>query len=56
MQIGFVELLSRGQTRMEVIVTFLAVLELIKQEELSAEQEGTFGEIVLVPVEKIEAT
>lgn len=51
-QIGFVELLSRGQSRMEVIVTFLAVLELIKQEELVAEQEGTFGEIVLVPVEK----
>ena len=52
LQIGFVELLSRGRTRMEVIVTFLAVLELIKQEELSAEQEGTFGEIVLVPLMK----
>lgn len=49
-QISFVELLSRGQTRVEVIVTFLAVLELIKQEELSAEQAGTFGEIVLVPL------
>lgn len=49
-QIGFIELLSRGQTRMEVIVTFLAVLELIKQEELVAEQNDTFGEIVLVPL------
>ncbi|MFN8445813.1 MAG: segregation/condensation protein A [Caldilineaceae bacterium] len=48
--IGFIELLSRSQTRMEVIVTFLAVLELIKQEELVAEQNDTFGEIVLVPL------
>ncbi len=55
-QIGFVDLLSRSQTRMEVIVTFLAVLELIKQEELSAEQEGTFGEIVLVPLLNEKAT
>ena len=31
-------------------------LELIKQEELSAEQEGTFGEIVLVPLVNDKAT
>ncbi|MEZ4712498.1 MAG: segregation/condensation protein A [Caldilineaceae bacterium] len=48
--VSFTELLSQSATRMEVIVTFLAVLELIKQRELLAEQDGTFGEIVLTPV------
>ncbi len=47
--ITFTELLTRGTTRLEVVVTFLAILELIKQRELSAEQESTFGEIILVP-------
>jgi len=50
--VSFVELLSRNRTRVEVIVTFLAVLELIKQQELIAVQDGTFGEIVLLPVVK----
>ncbi len=45
--VSFTELLSRNQTRVEVIVTFLAVLELIKQRELLAEQKNTFGEIML---------
>jgi segregation and condensation protein A len=45
----FVDLLSAQTSRLEVIVTFLAVLELIKQQELVAIQEGTFGEIQLVP-------
>lgn len=48
--VSFTELLSQSATRMEVIVTFLAVLELIKQRELLAEQDGMFGEIVLTPV------
>lgn len=47
-QISFVDLLSRQATRLEVIVTFLAVLELIKQQELIAVQTVLFGEIVLV--------
>jgi segregation and condensation protein A len=48
--IAFTELLSQGATRVEVIVTFLAILELIKQQELIAEQDDTFGEIVLLLV------
>lgn len=47
--IPFTELLSRNRTRMEVIVTFLAVLELIKQREIDAVQDLTFGEIALLP-------
>lgn len=49
--VRFSALLSRSQTRMEVIVTFLAVLELIKRRELLVAQEETFGEIVLEPVQ-----
>lgn len=46
-QVGFDELLSQQATRLEVIVTFLAVLELIKQRELVAVQDRTFGVIRL---------
>lgn len=46
----FTALLRLGGTRLEVVVTFLAVLELIKQQEITAVQEGTFGEILLLPV------
>jgi segregation and condensation protein A len=48
--LAFSELLGRSHTRLEVIVTFLAVLELIKQGELTARQENVFGEIVLETV------
>jgi segregation and condensation protein A len=46
----FSSVLSSAYTRTEVIVTFLAILELIKQEELAVEQESTFGEIYLIPL------
>lgn len=45
--ISFVMLLSQGASRLEVIVTFLAVLELIKQRELQVVQEHIFGEIII---------
>ena len=47
--VSFTDLLSRNRTRVEVIVTFLAVLELIKQQELVAIQDDVFSEIVLAP-------
>lgn len=47
--VTFVELLTQGSTRLEVVVTFLAILELIKQRELLAEQDHTFGAIILLP-------
>ncbi len=46
--VRFSALLASAQTRLEIIVTFLAVLELIKQRQIKAQQEGLFGEIVLV--------
>jgi segregation and condensation protein A len=45
----FSMLLGMSKSRLEIIVTFLAVLELVKQRELVAEQHATFGEIVLLP-------
>jgi len=47
----FKQVLRSARSRTEIIVTFLAVLELIKQQELTAVQDETFGEIVLLPVE-----
>ena len=48
--VSFETLLGRGATRIEVIVTFLAVLELVKLREIEVVQDDTFGEIQLVPV------
>ena len=48
---AFSGLLSESGSRLEIVVTFLAVLELVKRREISAEQEETFGEIMLRRVE-----
>ena len=45
--LAFSGLLSESRSRLEIVVTFLAVLELVKRREISAEQEETFGEIML---------
>jgi segregation and condensation protein A len=46
-QVRFREILSAATTRVEVIVTLLAVLELIKQDRVRVKQERLFGEIVI---------
>jgi segregation and condensation protein A len=46
-QIVFRTLLSRATTRVEVIVTLLAVLELIKQDRVAVRQDQLFGQIVI---------
>lgn len=48
--VRFTALLSAQSSRLEVIVTFLAILELIKQQELVATQDASFGEILLASV------
>ncbi len=50
--LAFHELLADSSWRMEVIVTFLAVLELIKRRELEARQTKTFGPIWLLPTDE----
>jgi segregation and condensation protein A len=44
---AFSRLISECRTRLEAIVTFLAVLDLLKTETLVAEQSDAFGDIVL---------
>jgi segregation and condensation protein A len=47
-RIGFDELLSRS-SRQEVVVTFLAVLELVRLREIRVRQSSIFGYIEIVP-------
>jgi len=46
-QVRFREILSVATTRVEVIVTLLALLELIKQDRVQVRQGQLFGEIVI---------
>ena len=46
-RVRFSTLMRRARSRAEMIVTFLAMLELIKQQRLRAVQERPFGEIHL---------
>jgi segregation and condensation protein A len=44
-QMTFQELFSGSRNRLEVVVTFIALLELIKRTRIKARQEKAFGEI-----------
>jgi len=46
-KVAFSRITRRAQSRLEVIVTFLAMLELVKQQRLQVEQPRLFGEIYL---------
>jgi segregation and condensation protein A len=46
-QVRFREVLSQSTTRVEIIVTLLALLELIKQDRVQVWQERPFGKIVI---------
>ena len=48
-QVSFRELIEECRTRMEIIISFMAVLELIKSRVLEALQDAAFADIVLVP-------
>lgn len=47
-RVSFTTLISQCRTRLEAIVTFLAVLDLLKTEDVAAEQAEAFGEIALL--------
>ncbi len=49
-RISFVRLLSQATSRVEIIVTFLAVLELLKRQCIRVGQEKLFGEIIIEAV------
>lgn len=46
----FFELLKEAQSRIEILVTFLAILELVKQRRVVAAQELLFGDITVEAV------
>ena len=50
-RLSFVELLTGCRSRSEMVVTFIALLELIKLGEALIVQEETFGDIMIVPSE-----
>ncbi len=47
---SFQQLLQSAASRLEIVVTFLAVLELIKRRKIEARQEEMFGEIELISI------
>lgn len=49
-RVSFRRLVAACRSRVEVIVSFLAVLELIKALRLRAEQDGLFADILLLPL------
>ncbi|MDH7485741.1 MAG: segregation/condensation protein A [Anaerolineae bacterium] len=49
-RVRFHQLLAQAASRVEIIVTLLALLELIKQQRVAVEQERLFGEIVITPL------
>jgi segregation and condensation protein A len=58
-RIGISRLIAECRSRYEAVVTFLAVLELLKTDDIHASQDANFGEIMLIagaaPLEPDEA-
>jgi segregation and condensation protein A len=48
-RVSFRAIMDECRTRMEIIIAFLAVLELIKSRVIDAQQDASFADIVLVP-------
>ena len=46
----FGDLFAQAQSRTEIVVTFLALLELIRLKRLKVRQESAFGEIHVIKV------
>jgi len=47
-RISFTQLLQRAGSRVELVVTFLATLELLKRRRIEVVQEQMFGEIIIL--------
>ena len=54
--VAFSDSLGHACSQIDVVITFLAVLQLIKQDELRAVQNSTFGEIMLLANSRDEET
>ncbi len=49
-RLNFDHLLRRAQSRLEIIVTFLALLQLIKRRKIVVQQDRPFGEITILAI------
>jgi segregation and condensation protein A len=47
--VSFVRLIADCKTRLEAVITFMAILDLLKSEDVYADQQDAFGDIVLTP-------
>lgn len=54
-RISFTRLLTQSNSRVEIIVTFLAVLELLKRQRIRVGQERLFGEIIIEAADPAQA-
>ena len=52
-QIRFLDLFTSEKSKLELVVTFLALLELIRQRVARAVQERAFADILIVAVEPV---
>ncbi len=48
-RLTFRSLIGKAGSRLDIVVSFLAVLELVKQRQVQAKQEELFGDIEIVP-------
>jgi len=48
-KITFHQVLHTARSRVEIVVSFLAMLELVKQSRIEAQQDSLFGEIQIIP-------
>ncbi len=55
-KVSFRKLLEKQRGRMQVVVTFLAVLELMKLGKIRAQQDSVFGEIEIESLEDVRET
>jgi len=47
---SFRKILGSAKTKSEIIVTFLAILEMVKQKEIHVEQTGNFADFIIISV------
>ncbi|HDQ71811.1 MAG TPA: hypothetical protein ENN19_06905 [Chloroflexi bacterium] len=53
-QINFREVLTEARSRIEIVVTLLAILELIKRDRVQVRQEQLFGDIVIERLDDVD--
>jgi segregation and condensation protein A len=49
-KVSFRKIMASAKTKIEVIITFLAILEMVKQKEVSVEQTGNFADFTIMSV------